>query len=53
MGDSVPGLLVAEEALGTNQGQKFVFVVDDKGKSNSATSQWAGCKTACASLPKG
>jgi RND family efflux transporter MFP subunit len=31
MGAPYRALLVAEEALGTNQGQKFVFVVDDKG----------------------
>jgi len=32
MGTKYEALLVAEEALGTNQGQKFVFVVDDQGK---------------------
>jgi RND family efflux transporter MFP subunit len=31
MGAPYRALLVAEEALGTNQGQKYVFVVDDKG----------------------
>ncbi len=31
MGAPYRAMLVAEEALGTNQGQKYVFVVDDKG----------------------
>ena len=29
IGESYRALLVSEEALGTDQGQKFVYVVDD------------------------
>ena len=30
LGESAPALLIADQALGTDQGQKFVYVVDDK-----------------------
>ncbi len=32
LGESHDSILIPEAALGTNQGQKFVFVVDDKGQ---------------------
>ena len=30
VGDSHPALLISDEAVGTNQGQKYVYVVSDK-----------------------
>jgi multidrug efflux pump subunit AcrA (membrane-fusion protein) len=32
LGDPHPALLVSDRALGTNQGQKFLYVLDDKNK---------------------
>lgn len=33
LGNPRPSLLVAERAIGTDQGQKYVYVVDDQGKA--------------------
>ncbi len=34
IGDPYPALLIAEQALGTDQGQRFVYVVDEQNKAH-------------------
>ena len=42
MGQPYKGLLISERAIGTQQGQKYVYVVDDKNEVGvSAGHAWA------------
>ena len=49
IGQPYRALLVPEQALGTDQGQKFVYVVDDQNKRSTAACRWASSSGASAS----
>ena len=49
IGKPHPALLIAEQALGTDQGQKFVYVVNDKNEVDLPPREGrARCTTGCA-----